>query len=210
MLRAVPRTERIAASRSKQFRSGILILAISSICACVILPTLFLCGSAEPFARLHGALDQHRHRRGLRDERERAVRENRDHHRDDQTFLVLARRLRIERLAEVHDVDALRTERRADRGRRRGFARRDLQLHLSGNFLRHTLNLFHLQEFQFHRRGASEDRHHHAQRAALGLTSSTLPEKFANGPSTIRTESFFSNVILGRGRSAEDAWRYRI
>ena len=26
----------------------------------------------------------------------------------------------------------------------------------------------------------------------------------------MRTESFFSNVILGRGRSAEEAWRYRI
>ena len=26
----------------------------------------------------------------------------------------------------------------------------------------------------------------------------------------MRTESFFSKVILGRGRSADDAWRYRI
>jgi hypothetical protein len=34
-----------------------------------------------------------------------------------------------------------------------------------------------------------------------GLTSSTLPEKLANGPSVMRTESFFSNVVLGRGRS---------
>jgi hypothetical protein len=42
------------------------------------------------------------------------------------------------------------------------------------------------------------------------LTSSTLPEKLANGPSTIRTLSFFSNVILGRGRSAADACRNRI
>ena len=32
MLRAVPLTERMAASMSKQFRSGILILAISSTC----------------------------------------------------------------------------------------------------------------------------------------------------------------------------------
>src|SRR3954469_8443143 len=56
MLRAVPATERLAASRSKQFRSGILILAISSICAWVILPTLVLCGSAEPFAKLTARL----------------------------------------------------------------------------------------------------------------------------------------------------------
>src|SRR3954454_16675174 len=56
MLRAVPLTERIAASISKQFRSGILILAISATCAWVILPTLVLCGSAEPLARLTARL----------------------------------------------------------------------------------------------------------------------------------------------------------
>src|SRR5580700_1428841 len=56
MLRAVPRTEFMAASRSKQFRSGILILPISSTCACVILPTLILCGSADPLARLTARL----------------------------------------------------------------------------------------------------------------------------------------------------------
>ena len=56
MLRAVPATERMAASRSKQFRSGILILAISSTCFWVILPTLVLCGSAEPLARLTARL----------------------------------------------------------------------------------------------------------------------------------------------------------
>src|SRR5215475_15432770 len=56
MLRAVPSTDFIAASSVKQLRSGILILAISSICLRVILPTLFLCGSADPFARLHARL----------------------------------------------------------------------------------------------------------------------------------------------------------
>src|SRR6202166_4687967 len=56
MLRAVPFTLRIAASRSKQFRSGILILAISSTCFSVILPTLILCGSADPFARFTARL----------------------------------------------------------------------------------------------------------------------------------------------------------
>src|SRR6185503_18902737 len=50
MDRAVPLTEFIAASTSKQFRSGILIFAISSTCLIVILPTFALCGSAEPFA----------------------------------------------------------------------------------------------------------------------------------------------------------------
>src|SRR4051812_25789085 len=50
MLRAVPFTEFIAASTEKQLRSGILILAISSTCFSVILPTRFLLGSAEPLA----------------------------------------------------------------------------------------------------------------------------------------------------------------
>src|SRR5208283_3530798 len=56
MLRAVPATERMAASRSKQFKSGILILAISSTCALVILPTLVLWGSGDPFARFTARL----------------------------------------------------------------------------------------------------------------------------------------------------------
>src|SRR3984957_10852583 len=56
MLRAVPATCRLTASRSKELRSGILILAISSICASVILPTLVLCGSGEPFARFTARL----------------------------------------------------------------------------------------------------------------------------------------------------------
>jgi hypothetical protein len=56
ILRAVPFTERTAASRSKQFRSGILILAISSTCWAVILPTFVLCGSGEPLARFTARL----------------------------------------------------------------------------------------------------------------------------------------------------------
>src|ERR1700686_2478682 len=56
MLRAVPLTEFIADSSEKQFRSGILILAISSTCLLVILPTLVLFGSADPFARLTARL----------------------------------------------------------------------------------------------------------------------------------------------------------
>src|ERR1017187_5639130 len=115
------------------------------------------------------ALDQHRHRRRLGDERERTIRENRDHHGDDQAFLVLARRLGIERLAKIHDVHALRSERRTYRRSRRRLARRNLQLDLRCNLLRHTLTFFHLQEFQFHRRRASEYRHHHAQGATLGI-----------------------------------------
>src|SRR6202167_4042858 len=56
MLGAVPLTEFIAASTVKQFRSGILILAISSTCFSVITPTLVLCGSGDPFARFTARL----------------------------------------------------------------------------------------------------------------------------------------------------------
>src|SRR5580692_6738017 len=56
MLRAVPSTHLMAASSVKQFRSGILILAISSTCLRVILPTFVLCGSADPFARFTARL----------------------------------------------------------------------------------------------------------------------------------------------------------
>src|SRR6202011_4519593 len=56
MLRAVPSTHLTAASSVKQFRSGILILAISSTCFLVILPTLILWGSAEPLARFTARL----------------------------------------------------------------------------------------------------------------------------------------------------------
>src|SRR5260370_42543128 len=56
ILRAVPLTLRTAASSSQQFRSGILILAISSTCFSAIWPTLFLFGSAQPFARFTAPL----------------------------------------------------------------------------------------------------------------------------------------------------------
>ncbi len=41
-----------AASSVSQLRSGSLVLAISSTCFRVTVPTLFLFGSADPFARL--------------------------------------------------------------------------------------------------------------------------------------------------------------
>src|ERR1041384_1791100 len=46
--RALPATMRIAASRSAALRSGILVLAISSTCFLVILPTLSVCGLGLP------------------------------------------------------------------------------------------------------------------------------------------------------------------
>ena len=40
-----------ADSRLSQFRSGILVFAMSSTCFAVTVPTLFRFGSADPFAR---------------------------------------------------------------------------------------------------------------------------------------------------------------
>src|SRR5581483_2844800 len=48
--RAVPRTVLIAASSDSAFKSGIFVLAISSTCFAVTVPTLFLFGSADPLA----------------------------------------------------------------------------------------------------------------------------------------------------------------
>src|SRR5208337_2597368 len=50
MLRAVPETVLTAAARSAAVRSLSLVLAISSTCARVTLPTLFLLGIGEPFS----------------------------------------------------------------------------------------------------------------------------------------------------------------
>src|SRR5207344_1055043 len=57
-------------------------------------------------------LDQDRGRRRLRDEVEGTVLVDRDLHGRDAA--VLLRGLRVERLAELHDVDAVLAERRAD------------------------------------------------------------------------------------------------
>src|SRR5262249_51705453 len=50
-------------------------------------------------------------------------------------------RLRVERLAELHDVEAALAERRADRRRRVGRPGRHLQLEVSGNLLCHVVLL---------------------------------------------------------------------
>src|SRR5262249_26527618 len=71
-------------------------------------------------------------------EGERAVLINRDHHRNRRSLLHLLG-LRVELLAELHDGEAALTERRPDRGRRIGRARRHLQFDVAGDFLCHAL-----------------------------------------------------------------------
>src|SRR5271166_4409422 len=80
--------------------------------------------------------DQHRGRRRLHNEREAAVAVDRDHDRRGQTFLQRLG-LGIECLAELHDVHALLTQRRANRRAWIGLTCRDLQLDVARYFLRH-------------------------------------------------------------------------
>ena len=137
MLRAVPVTVRIADSRFVVLRSTSLILAISSTCFFVTLPTLLRFGSAEPFAMIRCALQQNRSRRRLQNEGERAVGVDRHEHRENHSVRLLLR-LGVELFAEIHDVQAVWTERRADWRRRSRFARRKLQLDRRLNLLCHV------------------------------------------------------------------------
>src|SRR5579884_415573 len=98
---------------------------------------LVLIRLGRALGEIDGAFHQDGDGRRLGDEGEGSVGEDGDHHGDDQTFLVLAAGLRVEGLAELHDVDALRAERGADRGRGRRLARRNLQLYDCVYFLRH-------------------------------------------------------------------------
>src|SRR5207248_4429071 len=82
-------------------------------------------------------LDQDGGGRRLRDEGEGAILEDSDLDRGDASVLVA--RLRVERLAELHDVDAVLAECRADRRRRVRLPARDLELDQRENFLGHLL-----------------------------------------------------------------------
>src|SRR5260370_29812886 len=84
-----------------------------------------------------GLLEEIAHRRGLGDEYEATVLEHGDDHRNRHAGFHLLR-TRVELLAELHDVDALLTERGPDRRRRIGLASRHLQLDVSLNFLGHA------------------------------------------------------------------------
>src|SRR5208282_3089005 len=76
-------------------------------------------------------------RRRLHDEGEAAVAVHRDHYRGRQALLQ-GLGLRIEGLAELHDVHALLAQGRAHRRTGISLACRDLQLDVSGDFLCHA------------------------------------------------------------------------
>src|SRR5208283_3524595 len=84
-----------------------------------------------------GFFQQNGRRRRFGDELERLVLKNGDDNGDDESSVSLGGR--VEFLAEAHDVDAVLAERRADRRRGIRLARRDLQLDLSCNLLRHKI-----------------------------------------------------------------------
>jgi hypothetical protein len=94
---------------------GIFVSAIWRTWSRVRRPTFSRFGSPSP-CRAERLLDQHGGGRRLRDEVERAVLVDRDLDRDDPPVLLCG--LGVERLAELHDVDAVLPERRADRRRR--------------------------------------------------------------------------------------------
>src|SRR5262245_25861439 len=85
---------------------------------------------------LRSLLEQHRRGRRLVGEREGAVLEDRDDHRNDHP-LVLAG-LVVELLDELPDVDAVLTERRTDRRRGSRLPGRALQFDDRGDFLGHV------------------------------------------------------------------------
>src|SRR5580692_3919895 len=83
--------------------------------------------------------DQHRCRRRLHDEGEAAVAVHRNHYWGRQT-LFQGLSLRIECLAELHDVHTLLAQGRPDRRTRIRLACGDLQLDIACNLLRHGLS----------------------------------------------------------------------
>src|SRR4051794_41171924 len=139
------------------------------------------------FGRAFGQVNRSLHENGngwsFGDEREGAIRIDRDHHGDNEALLILRGGFRIEGLAEFHDVHALRTEGGTDRGCGRRFASRNLQFNFSCYFFCHFrslanldrlpqkrgLNLLYLQEVEFHGSRSSKNRDQNSKRIAFEI-----------------------------------------
>src|SRR5262249_15440760 len=153
------------------------------------------------------AKQQHGSRRRFQNEGEAAIGINRDQDREDHSVRFLGR-LGIELFAEIHDVQAMRTERGADGRRRRRFASRQLQLDRGLYLLWRHVPL--PQTFLLRRKAAPTRSKPQPSFSTLAKSSSTgverpkivtdtfkrlwslsisstVPLKFAKGPSTIRT-----------------------
>ena len=111
------------------------------------------------------------HEKGcLEYKRKRAIGVYGDDHGDDETPLFL--RLRVELLAELHDINAVLAQGRSHRWRGVCLSRGALKLYLCYNLLRHMrlqLPLFggflHLREILLDGRRPPEDAHHHPELA---------------------------------------------
>src|SRR5438552_9410766 len=144
-------------------------------------------------------LDQDGRRRRLRDEVEAAVLEDRDLDRDDAA--VLLRRLRVEGLAELHDVDAVLAERGADRRRRVGLPARDLQLDECQNLLGHQSIFFTWSKPSSTGTCRSKISTSTFSFCWSALTSTISPSKSESGPEVTLTDSPSENSTCARGRS---------
>src|SRR6185312_15107825 len=150
-------------------------------------------------------------RRRLRHEGEAAIGIGGDDHRDRHARLQLLG-LRVERLAELHDVEAALAERRTDRRRWIRLARRHLQLDEPNNLLRHRLRPQTFSTCVYSSStGVARPKIDTAtlSRAFSSSTSSTRPLNEVNGPSQTRTCSPISKVIDGFGRSMP-SWTWRM
>ncbi len=127
MLRAVPAMIFIAASMSFAVRSGIFCSAIARSLSRVSDADLGLVRLSAALLEAERLLDEDRRGRSLGDEGEALVRVDRDDHRDEHAFFLLAGPL-VELLAELCRLHAVRPQRRSDGGRRGGLARGHLQL----------------------------------------------------------------------------------
>jgi len=97
----------------------------------VILATLSRLGLGRALLQRQRLLDQHGGRWALGNEGERPILIDGDHHRDHGAGVGL--RLGVERLDEFHDVDAVLTQRRANRRGRAGLSTDRLQLDFRQN-----------------------------------------------------------------------------
>src|SRR5580700_4844648 len=162
------------------------------------------------------AQQQDRSRRRLQNEREGAVRINGYQHGENHSVRLLGR-LGVELLAKIHDVQAMRTQRRAHRRSRRRFACRQLQFDRRLYFLSHvpaSISFYWLcycaapqPSFSTLAKSSSTGVERpkivtetFSRLWSLSI-SSTVPLKFAKGPSTMRTCSLRSNTTFGFGRS---------
>src|SRR3989338_894787 len=135
MLRAVPATVLTADSSVEQFKSGSLILAISSTCAFVTFPTFSLPVRPLPFSTFAAFFSKAGGGGGFQNKSKGPVGINGNNAGNDHSCLLLG--CRVKPLAELHDVDAMLTKCRPHGRSRVCGTSRTLQLDLGNWFFGH-------------------------------------------------------------------------